>query len=527
MKNQQSAESINYLPVSEANDKSEKSEQERFKAQRGTSKDYEMLIETSYRTLFALVSESTSISYEVFEKRLIEQIFALGRLFIGWYLCLCEDRTSVQPTEYHSARIYRRQPAKSRELGTYFGKVRYWRTYLYNAENKGGFYPVDKKLGLTSDSFSLGTLSRTVQLATKMSYSAAHKVYQQFLGWSPSIKTIEEATLGLGSYTSAWFEQSPAPTDDGEVLVIQIDSKAIPTATEEELAKRRQPRQHQEKGRRQRQLQRLQRISKPRKKKGDKSKNGRMATLVVMYSLKETKDNEGKTILEGPINRRIYASLSSKKHAFAIAQREAQKRGFGAEKKIQIVTDGDKDLHRYTQEFFPQAIHSLDIIHAIEYLWKAGSCLYKEGSNTLQSWVQKQKDLIYKGRIRSIIRTIQLMTSKVPSKSKRRKLAKIVSYFKKRIPMMNYHRLRQQNLELSSGLVEGAIRYVISQRFDEGGMRWIKERAEFLLQLRCIEINGDWDNFIEWTHRQIIHRQNTTLRPETIRRSSPAKLPTT
>jgi len=36
------------------------------------------------------------------------------------------------------------------------------------------------------------------------------------------------------------------------------------------------------------------------------------------------------------------------------------------------------------------------------------------------------------------------------------------------------------------------VNYVIAKRFDSGGMRWIKERAEALLQLRCIEVNNDW-----------------------------------
>ena len=31
-------------------------------------------------------------------------------------------------------------------------------------------------------------------------------------------------------------------------------------------------------------------------------------------------------------------------------------------------------------------------------------------------------------------------------------------------------------------------------------MRWIPERAEALLHLRCIELNGDWENFITWTY---------------------------
>lgn len=31
-------------------------------------------------------------------------------------------------------------------------------------------------------------------------------------------------------------------------------------------------------------------------------------------------------------------------------------------------------------------------------------------------------------------------------------------------------------------------------------MRWIKQRAEALLQLRCVEVNNDWDAFISYVH---------------------------
>ena len=65
---------------------------------------------------------------------------------------------------------------------------------------------------------------------------------------------------------------------------------------------------------------------------------------------------------------------------------------------------------------------------------------------------------------------------------------------------MDYKRLREQDWEISSGAVEGAVRYVIAQRFDCGGMRWIKERAEALLQLRCIEVNTDWQAFVTFVH---------------------------
>ena len=91
---------------------------------------------------------------------------------------------------------------------------------------------------------------------------------------------------------------------------------------------------------------------------------------------------------------------------------------------------------------------------------------------------------------------------------------------------MNYDELECEDLELGSGVVEGAVRYIIAQRFDEGGMRWIKERAEALLQLRCIEMNGDWDSFIAFAHAKIARQQRVSRRQISLLRDTPEALPT-
>ena len=67
--------------------------------------------------------------------------------------------------------------------------------------------------------------------------------------------------------------------------------------------------------------------------------------------------------------------------------------------------------------------------------------------------------------------------------------------------MMNYKKLIDEDMVIASGIIEGAARYVIGERMDCGGMRWIPERAEALLRLRCIELNGDWDHFFEWGYQ--------------------------
>jgi len=422
------------------------------------------------------------------------------------------------------------QGPKDRLLGTVFGKVRYWRTYIYRVG--GGYYPLDIELGLPRDGFTMLLRSHAAKLATKMSYAQAVGVLTIFLQWSPSQRTVEEMVLGLGRHTQQWFESAPPPQGDGEVLVIQIDSKATPTATDEELKKRRGKRAHnphpgsqRHRGRKARKR----RGPKQRKKKGDKSKNGKMSTIAVIYTLRRSADGK----LEGPINKKVYASYAPKRHAVAIARREADKRGFnqGSKRMVQIVTDGDNDLDRYVEKFFPEAIHTIDVFHVTEYLWKAGGCLYKEGSDELQQWVESQKDALYDDRASDIVKELDKRLKLLPkrgpgSKSRRERLQKIKNYLSKRLKKMNYKSLQEQDLEISSGSVEGAVNYVIAKRFDSGGMRWIKERAEPLLQLRCIEVNNDWDNFISYVHdktsRQMQQKQNNLF----LKSKKPASLPT-
>ena len=481
------------------------------------------------RELVRFVEDASGTGgYEDFERELIRQIFAIARLLIVLFLSLWEERTEV-PVSFRRGRArYRRQPAKGRWLGTFFGKVRYWRTYAHQTNGRGGgFYPLDDKLGLTADGFGFGVLGRAVLLATKMSFAAAAVTLTSFLGWSPSTKTIEQAVLGLGRHTAAWFEQAPPPEDDGEVLIIQIDSKATPTATDEELRKRRgkrAPNPHPESARHRGRAKRKRRGPKKRRKKGDKSKNGKATTLVTMYTLKRATDEEGRPKLLGPFNRWTYGSYAPKRHAVAIARREANKRGFTPDsgKTVQVLTDGDEDLERYVGEMFPGAIHTPDVIHCIEYVWKAGACLYKEGSERLARWVEARKTELYEGRIWQMLETMNEASTRIRSIKRRRRYGRHLDYLIKRAHRMNYGDLAAQDLELSTGMIEGAVRYVVSQRFDEGGMRWIKERAEALLQLRCIQINGDWDRFIQFAHQRT--REGPQRSPRVLR-NDPQPLP--
>lgn len=482
-------------------------------------------VEQEVREVVRWVLGCYTLTFFEFEAQLAPKVLALGCVLVQLFLCMRQERFQAAHAAPEAG--YKRLGPHSRLLGTFFGKVRYGRTYWYRIN--AGYYPLDIELGLTSDGFSMVLHSCAARLATKVSYAQSVLLLTMFLGWSPAQESIEGMVLGLGRQSGAWFESAPAPEGDGEVLIIQIDSKATPTATQAELDQRRgkrRPNPHPGSPRHRGRAARQQRGSKPRRRKGDKAKNGKMATIVTMYTLKRSADGK----LEGPINKKVYASYAPKRHAVAIARREANKRGFGPDsgKLIQVVTDGDNDLERYIGEYFPEAEHTLDIYHVTEYLWAAGECLYQEGSAELTEWVEQQKEALYDGRAADIVDEIdhQLAQLAPRKKSARQRLNQVRHYLAKRVDKMNYKELRERDLEVSSGAVEGAVNYVIARRFDCGGMRWIKERAEHLLQLRCIEVNGDWEAFIKFVHERTQNQSQREHKTLSLKQTAPAPLPT-
>ncbi len=470
-------------------------------------------------------------SLHTIEKELSKRLQQTGRFLILLALTVAEER--LEPEEEHAGKSYVRRPRKAKWLGTIFGGILYFRTYLRAAtweEDRSGRHPLDEQWGITRDRFSMSVVSASVRLATHVSFDICTDLLKEFWGWSPAKDSIEGMVLGLGAETENYFELSPPPSGDGEVLVIQADSKGAPTATDGELAKRRRPwkRRSRAPSPRHRGRKRRKGWQKPRRRKpGDKRKNAKMATLVVMYTLKM----KGGLLL-GPINKRVYGSFAPKRHVFAWAAREATKRGFDpkCEKSlIQFVSDGDPDLRDLAHEYLPCAKQTLDLYHVMEYVWSAGECQHKVGSGELIDWVGHQKKRLLRGQHRRVAREIEDTLARLKhrgrlTKGKRTRLETAAEYIRSNGYRLDYKWVREMDLELASGAVEGAVNHVIGKRLDNGGMRWIRERAEAVLKLRCIEVNGEWDHFIAFVERRARHRMDHGS-PVRIMQSAPNPLP--
>ena len=215
----------------------------------------------------------------------------------------------------------------------------------------------------------------------------------------------------------------------------------------------------------------------------------------VIYTLRKTRDG-----WEGPINKRLIATFESHEALFRWAHEHAVRRGYG-KKKTLFLADGSDHIWRYQQQYFPDAVPCIDWYHVAEKLWEAAGCIHREGSDDLRSWVADQQRRLRRGKLAEMHDVLTRALAKIPktgpgNKGRRKRLLGIMKYLAEHQRRMRYAEFRRDDLDIGTGAVEGAVRNLVGLRLDGPGMRWGRDRAEMILHLRCIVINGQWDDFV-------------------------------
>ena len=460
------------------------------RAQRDVQRAFEQALECA--------EAAKSRTFAEFETELWTQMLMLGRSLVTLFLLHAVHRPRAAEYAIDEQR-YMLARDRTSQLATRFGKVRFTRATgrKIGDERAACDLPVDRELGLCSG-FSLGVVVDITRLCAQMAFASARKTFKQFCGWTPSPRAVLRMVDAVGAKARTFLEQAPPPDDDGEVLAIQVDGKGAPTISSRERARRARPRRASGgKNRRQRRDHRREN-PRVRRKPGKKSKNAKIAAVGVLYTLRRAKDGS----LEGPINKRAYATFTSYRALFEWIHAEAIKRGYGTGKfeRVIFLADGAKVLWSLQQEFFPDAEPCLDWYHVVEKLWAAGKSLYREGTRELDGWVAVQKLRLRRGSFDALITSLGAALENTPrtgpgNKYRRKILAQTIGHFEANRHRMHYQRLRRLDLDIATGIVEGAVRNIIGVRMDGPGMRWGLDRLERVLHLRCVLVNGMWDEF--------------------------------
>lgn len=439
------------------------------------------------------------------EARLWTALLALGRAVMALFLARYAARPRPATYVHNGQRFaFDDSNRRSTEIGTRFGKLRFSRPVglPLGGASRAADLRIDRELGLCSG-FSLGTVMSVTRLCAMMAFAAARTVFKQFHEWMPSQRAVLRMVDAIGAQARPFLEQDPAPVDDGEILVIEADGGGAPMIGSKEYQRRSKPKRLCTETRRRHRRKRRREHPKGRRTKGKKSKNSKLAVVGAIYTLRTTPRG-----LEGPINKRLIATFTSHAELFGWLELEATKRGYGKKRTV-FLADGSEHIWSLQQKHFPLAEVCLDWIHVTEKLWTAGQCIFAEGSAELAQWVAEQQALLRRGWVNRMLQNLSaaflgIAKTGPGNKGRRDRLGEVIDYLIWHRTRLRYRALRRDDLPIGTGVIEGAIRNLIRVRLDGPGMRWSRDRAEHVLHLRCILLNGQWDTFTRFVEARSV-----------------------
>jgi hypothetical protein len=264
--------------------------------------------------------------------------------------------------------------------------------------------------------------------------------------------------------------------------------------------------------------------------KGEKRNSKRMATVASVYTInpfvrtaeqivcREETESEEKLNRPKPISKRVWASVVQEpSQVISAAFSEAINRNQNKSKCFCALVDGNKTqlslLKKFARQHQIELTIILDIIHVIEYLWKAAFVFHSETSKQSEIWVSKRLRMILEGKSSLVAGGMRRSATKRQlSESERKPVDTCARYLLNNSAYLKYDKYLKSGLPIAIGVIEGACRHLIKDRMDNTVARWSLKGAEAVLRLRSLYISGDWHEYWRF-HSQQEHRRNHSSIP--------------
>ena len=114
-----------------------------------------------------------------------------------------------------------------------------------------------------------------------------------------------------------------------------------------------------------------------------------------------------------------------------------------------------------------------------------------------------QKLRVLHGKAKAVAATLASLAARAranPASSGRdyTDAGKAVTYLTSNHMYMRYDKALASGWPIATGLIEGACRFVIEDRFGITGARWSPDGADVILKLRAVVVNGDLDDYMNY-----------------------------
>jgi hypothetical protein len=432
------------------------------------------------------------------ERGLFKMLLSLGAKLLQLFFVVRSQACSRQPVQSQSGQELPYHRDTERVYFSIFGKVFVERPYFYK-QDIGQEIPLDAELGLGADRYSDMLREVTNYLAVYSVYGGKSADFlERLLGFKLSTRALQQNIAEDAEHVETYYAQKPPPCSESEanILVVQADGKGIPMVLEEAEA----PEAHVRLG------------------KGQKHGHKKEAIVTTVYTITATPRTPTQVIASffsenqsektpkkapKPQNKHIWATLDGKEAALSrLAKQVALRQGVHIQHKVALC-DGCEALQTRIGLQFPDFILILDFVHANEYLWAVANSLLGETSEQRLEWVSSRTLHMLSGQTAQVIAELRLIAKNNKTKVLQRKqLIKTANYFERNLPYMDYPTYLSNGYPIASGVIEGACRHFVKDRFELSGMRWLQTGAENLLRLRTVAENGDWDAYHAYRKEQ-------------------------
>jgi len=420
------------------------------------------------------------------QRRLLEAAFALDA---------AREERAAQVTSAAGIRHGIVEGGHGRGVTSVFGPVRVTRM-AYRNRREPNLYPADARQVLPGDPYSLGMRELAAFHLAAGGFGQAQEVIEARTGVTVGRAQLTGLAEDLAAWTDDFYEERARDADTDlpgtDVIMMQGDGKGI--------------------------------AMRPEHRKGagkaDSARPGikKMAEIVAVADFtpaaREPEDIAAPAARRqanpGPKARDKWVSASvteSIEDMIAAAFDEADRRDPQRARQRVFLAGGNKQqlaaIGAQAAERGLKVPVLIDYIHVSGYIGKAAAALHPGNPVTAGQWADGQLLRVLHGRAKAVAATLASVAAKTRSNPRTRYLDltdvdRAVTYLTNNHKHMRYDKALANGWPVATGMIEGACRFVIEDRFGITGARWSPDGAEVILKLRAVVVNGDLDDYMRY-----------------------------
>jgi hypothetical protein len=442
------------------------------------------------------------------EERLWQGMLVLGRGLMQLCFTAQSEAEVVQDVLEVNGVRYAYRGRRQRAYVSLFGEVQVERAYYWTAEGSG-LCPLDGTLSLPERCYSDSVQERLGEVNVWVPQEHSLALLERWLGLKIPKGSLQSSASEQALYVEDYYQQQPIPATPAQasILVATADGKGIP----------------------------MTRADSPpvqaRRSKGSKKTAKKEAIVTALYSvapyIRDSQDiltallpdaadspqSSAKRPL--PSGKQTFGSLDGKTAAIGHLAKLAAQRDSPQFVHHVALTDGADALQQQVLDQLPDFTLVLDIIHVTEHLWEAANARWGDTSPERLPWMRQALTWLLENHLDDLLNHLDAQAATLAA-TQQTTLTHVSAYLRRNRPFLDYQRYLALGWPIGTGVVEGACRHLVKDRFEQAGMRWSMPGAQTMLDLRAVALNGDWPDFQRFRRQQSHLERYRTPYPEIV-----------